>query len=128
MRVEASLCPGCAATEFCQRAMGLKKTPHLPSSVGHPLPRGEGCSSDSYSTLPGEGCIYLSIPLPWGEGVPQPALSPAGAGRVRGLFVGSAPRALEVRDTCDFDVALDVVAGDFPRFCSLGVSSNPARL
>jgi hypothetical protein len=26
------------------------------------------------------------FPLPWGEGDPRPAFSPAGAGRVRGLF------------------------------------------
>jgi hypothetical protein len=30
--------------------------------------------------------ILISIPLPWGEGGPRPALSPAGAGRVRGRF------------------------------------------
>ncbi len=31
--------------------------------------------------------ILILIPLPWGEGGPRRALSPAGAGRVRGYFV-----------------------------------------
>ena len=30
--------------------------------------------------------MLVFSPLPWGEGGPQPALSSAGAGRVRGYF------------------------------------------
>ena len=37
---------------------GLIGTPHLPSSVGHPLP----------SERAG---ILISLPLPWGDGGPQ---------------------------------------------------------
>jgi len=32
--------------------------------------------------------VESASPLPWGEGVPRPALSSAGAGRVRGLSAG----------------------------------------
>jgi hypothetical protein len=73
--------------------MGLKETPHLPSSVGHPLPWERAV-------------ILISSPLPWGEGVPPPAFSPAGVGRVRGLFAGDAYMALEVCDIRDFDGTL----------------------
>ncbi len=38
--------------------------------------------------------MKIDCPLPWGEGVPQPALSPAGAGRVRGCF-SSATRRIQ---------------------------------
>jgi hypothetical protein len=46
------------------------------------------------SLSPGEKVMGLALslgenglsPLPWGEGVPLPALSSAGAGRVRGFF------------------------------------------
>ena len=36
----------------------------------------------------------MSSPLPWGEGVPLPALSPAGAGRVRGILLSFADQPL----------------------------------
>jgi hypothetical protein len=49
-----------------------------------PSPPGEGWYF--YSSLsPWRGLVLLFIPLPWGEGGLRPALSPAGAGRVRGL-------------------------------------------
>jgi len=35
-----------AGTRFRKIPMELKKTPHPPSSVGHPLPKGEGCDFD----------------------------------------------------------------------------------
>ena len=50
------------------------------------LSPGERISSQmGVSLSPGGEANGLS-PLPRGEGVPLPALSPAGAGRVRGLF------------------------------------------
>jgi len=61
--------------------MGLKKTPHLPSYLGHPLPQGERARNQNTS------------PLPWGEGGPRPALLRAGAGRVRGFGVRDTPMA-----------------------------------
>ena len=39
--------------------------------------------------------MVLDGPHPWGEGVPQPAQSSAGAGRVRGLL----PKNPNIRDT-----------------------------
>jgi hypothetical protein len=71
---------------FRQSPMGLKKTRHLPFSVG-PSPLGEGCDFDFYPSPLGRGC-------------------PATSGRVRGFFVGDTYMALEVRDTRDFDGAL----------------------
>ena len=61
------------------------RTPKLRGSVGRnpspgsllspPSPQGRGLKS-----------IIDDGPLPWGEGGPQPALSSAGAGRVRGYL------------------------------------------
>jgi len=60
-----------------------------------PLPRSEGAFVEAASPLPrGEGAfVEAASPLPRGEGVPRPALSSAGAGRVRGL---SGPRSEQV--------------------------------
>ena len=70
----------------CQSLMGLKGTPHLPSSVGHPLPWERAV-------------ILISCPLPWGEGGPQ-------GGGVRGFFAGDAFIAMKVSGACDFDGTL----------------------
>jgi len=57
---------------------GAQRSPHPASSVGHLLPWGEGCACGS-------------LPSPWGEGGPRPALSPAGAGRVKGTSLKCQP-------------------------------------
>ncbi len=130
-----------------QSPMRLKRTPHLPSSVGHPLPQGERAeilitrpdlpspmsgvrwtpSKSRYRTslghaLPWERAVVF--PLPWGEGGPRPALSPAGAGRMRGLFVGDAYMALEVCDTRDFDETLE---GSGSGCCCSGDLTSPSN-
>ena len=90
--------------------LGTQETPHPASFVGHPLPKGEGCGrrqaegcgrgreraavEAGRGPWPREdrgrgweravGKVLISSPLPWGEGGPRPALSPAGPGRVRG--------------------------------------------
>ncbi len=64
-----------------------RKRPLTPttSRTWGPLPPTSGTLS------PRERAGYsTSNPLPWGEGGPQPAPLPAGAGRVRGFFVGNA--------------------------------------
>ena len=63
-----------------------EKTPHPTSSLGHPLPRGEGKLFSARKRA--QNNLH---PLPRGEGGPRRALSPAGAGRVRGLFPSSSP-------------------------------------
>jgi hypothetical protein len=55
----------------------------------------------------------MNSPLPWGEGVPLPALSSAGAGRVRGHFIAAdepvsrkdAKFAKAAKKTADFHLA-----------------------
>ena len=76
------------------KSMGLKRAPHPPSSVGHPLPKGEGCNFEFYPSPRGKSWdsdffplpraraeilitspllweragILIYSPLPWGEG------------------------------------------------------------
>src|SRR5208337_3918671 len=70
-------------TTVPSRYDGMEETPHPPSFVGHPLPW-------ERAAISGARGGYRDRPLPWGEGGPLPALSPAGAGRVRDLIVGGA--------------------------------------
>ena len=88
--------------------MGLKRTPHPPSYLGHPLPKGEGRCFDFYPSPVGEDRRFDFHPSPRGEGGPRPAFSPAGAGRVRGLFAGDPFIALEVCVIRDFDGTVSV--------------------
>src|SRR6516165_404943 len=57
----------------------LVEPPHLPSFLGHPLPRGER----TVARWNDRNRIVQPSPLA-GERGPPPALPPAGAGRVRG--------------------------------------------
>ena len=75
------------------------KTPHPPSSVGHPLPLERAEAIHSY-------------PLPAGEGGPRPAFSSAGAGRVRGRgpIFRTGPEA--VRSQTGFEMAVNFDKGE----------------
>jgi len=66
--------------------MGLRGTPHLLSSIGHPLPWERAV-------------ILISLPLPWER-------EDRKAGGVRGFFAGDAFMAMELCDARDFDETL----------------------
>ena len=60
----------------------------LQSQTGCFFALSQGAERVPHLWLDTTGPKWMNSPLPWGEGVPLPALSPAGAGRVRGHLHG----------------------------------------
>jgi len=77
--------------------MGFENTPHLPSSVGHPLPWERAA-------------ILISIHLPWGGGGRKAEGAPRFAGR-GGEGVGKIRKRIETRRALKYDAHLALFEG-----------------